>query len=338
MPWTFSGDNLADLRYNALIDRMMSDELPAENPLQRLHIGIVGLGLMGGSLALALRGRVAGLLAVERRADTRQTALREGIVDAAVEALTPATPPVDLLVLATPVRVILDTLRRLPATRPGGCAVLDLGSTKGDIVAAMDALPAGFAAVGGHPMCGLESAGLASATADLYRGQSFVLCPGRRTTPAVWSVAEALVEAVGARPLPFDAAEHDAIVAAVSHLPALLSAALIRTAADERQWAISASGFRDVSRLAGSDPRMMLDILMTNREAILETLAAFEGELGVVREALTGEDEESLIEWLAAAQVRYAGYRRFKSAERLLADAARRRPERPIDPGKGEID
>ncbi len=301
-------------------------------PLQEMRVGIAGLGLMGGSLALALRGRVAGLLAVEQRADARQTALREGIVDAAYEALTPDVPAVDLLVLATPVRVILDTLGRLPDARPGGCLVLDLGSTKGDIVAAMDALPERFAAVGGHPMCGKESAGLAAAAADLYRDQTFILCPTRRTTPAAQAAALAVVEAVGARPMILDAAEHDAIVAAVSHLPALLSAALMRTAADERLWGISASGFRDVSRLAGSDPRMMLDILMTNREAILNAIDAYETELSAVREALTRQDEESLIEWLAAAQVGYAGYRRFKSAEHLLPAAA---PS--TDPPTGQI-
>lgn len=319
---------------------MMNHSPTAENPLANLNIGIVGLGLMGGSLAMALRGFVAGLLAVERRADSRQAALRDGIVDVAVESLTPATPPVDLLVLATPVRAILDTLEHLPTLRPGGCAVLDLGSTKRDIVAAMDILPDGFEAIGGHPMCGKESAGLISANADLFAGQPFVLCPGQRTTPAIQATALALIETIGARPMLFDAARHDAIVAAVSHLPTLLSSTLMHTVGDEQQWAISASGFRDVSRLAGTDPRMMLDILMTNRRAILDVLAAYEGELRFVREALAREDEESLIEWLAAGQLRYAGYRRFKSGEYLLHGQPDRRPhdDPPANSGSGEIE
>ncbi len=311
---------------------MSNDGDTTEKPLREMRIGIVGLGLMGGSLALALRGRVAGLLAIERRANTRQMALREGIVDAAVEALTPDTPAVDLLVLATPVRAILDTLNRLPATRPGGCAVLDLGSTKRAIVAGMDGLPPEFAAIGGHPMCGKESAGLASAAADLFRGQTFILCPSHRTTAAVTNTALALVEAIGARPVLLDADAHDVVVATVSHLPALVSAALMRTAADERLWDVSASGFRDVSRLAGTDPRMMLDILMTNRRAVLDALEAYRAELDGVREALLREDEEALMEWLAAAQVGYAGFRRFKSAEYLLPGVAR-----PADPQTGEI-
>lgn len=296
---------------------MITDKTGADERLAGLRVGIVGLGLMGGSLALALRGRVAGLIGVERQADARQAALRAGVVDVALETLTADAPPVDLLVLATPVRVILDTLGRLPALRPAGCAVLDLGSTKRAVLAAMDALPPTFAAIGGHPMCGKETSGLAAAAADLYHGQTFILCPGRRTTPAVEAMALALVAAIGARPLAMGPADHDAIVATVSHLPTVLSAALMRLAAGEQQWAVSASGFRDVARLAGSDPRMMLDILLTNRDALLDALAGYETELAALRRALAAGDEAALADWLAGAQVRYAAYRRHKSAEHL---------------------
>ena len=291
--------------------------MPDESHLAQARVGILGLGLMGGSLALALRGRVAHLLAVERQVITRQTALRLGIVDEAVEELTTATPPLDLLVLAAPVRVILDTLGRLPALRPAGCAVIDLGSTKRAVVTAMSTLPPQFAAVGGHPMCGKETAGLAAATADLYRDQTFILCPVPRPAPqpAAEAPALALVEAVGARPLWLDAAEHDRLVAAVSHLPALAAAALMRGAANEAQWTVSASGFRDAARLAGTDPRMMLDILLTNRQAVLDALHAYQADLDGLGAALAQGDEAALAEWLAAAQVAHAAYRRFKSAD-----------------------
>ena len=291
----------------------------SDNPLATARVGIIGLGLMGGSLALALRGRVAHLLGVERQVVARQMALREGVVDEALEELTAGAPPLDLLVLATPLRVILDTLGRLPALRPGGCAVVDLGSTKRAVVAAMSALPQQFAVVGGHPMCGKETAGLASADGDLYRGQTFVLCRVPRAAPpaAAESLVLALVDAIGARPLWLDAADHDRLVAAVSHLPAVVAAALMRGAPDERQWAVSASGFRDAARLAGSDPRMMLDILLTNREAILAALHDYQADLAGFTAALEREDAAALADWLAAAQVAHAAYRRFKSAEHL---------------------
>lgn len=287
-----------------------------EHSLAHTRVAIVGLGLMGGSLALALRGRVAYLLGIERQVMTRQLAVREGVVDEALEELTAGSPPVDLLVLATPVRAILDLLGRLPALRPGG-VVLDLGSTKRAVAAAMSALPEPFAAVAGHPMCGKETAGLASAAAGLFHEQTFVLCPTPRTTPDARALALAVVDAIGARPVWLDAADHDRIVAAASHLPALVAAALMRAAADEQLWAISASGFRDTSRLAGSDPRMMLDILLTNRAAILDSLRGYEADLAAMRAALEAGDEAALAEWLAAAQVQYAAYRRFKSAEHV---------------------
>ncbi len=290
-----------------------------DNPLANARVGIIGLGLMGGSLALALRGRVAYLLGVERQVVARQMALRQGIVDEALEELTADAPPLDLLVLATPLRVILDTLGRLPALRPGGCAVLDLGSTKRAVVVAMSALPEQFAVVGGHPMCGKETAGLAAADGDLYRGQTFVLCRVPRLAPpaAAEALALALVSAIGARPLWLDAADHDRLVAAVSHLPAVVAAALMRGAPDERQWAVSASGFRDAARLAGSDPRMMLDILLTNREAILAALRDYQADLAGLAAALEREDAAALADWLAEAQVAHAAYRRYKSGEHL---------------------
>ena len=287
------------------------------NTLANIRVGIVGLGLMGGSLAMALRGRVGYLLGIERDVVTRQTALRQGVVDEAQEELTAGAPSLDLLVLATPVRHILDTIGRLPALRPTGCTVLDLGSTKRAVVAAMGGLPECFHAVAGHPMCGKETAGFASAAPDLYRNQTFVLCPTPRTTPAAEALALALINAIEARPVRLDAADHDRIVAAVSHLPYIVAAALMRTVADEQLWAISAAGFRDTSRLAGTHPRMMLDILLTNREAILDALGEYEAQLAGLRRALARGDEGALVEWLAAAQVNYAAYRRFRSAEHL---------------------
>jgi prephenate dehydrogenase len=286
------------------------------NPsLQQTRVGIVGLGLMGGSLALALRGKVAHLVGVERQAIVRQMALRESIVDQAIDTLAPDSPLVDLLVLATPVQAILQTLSALPALRPAGGYVLDLGSTKRAITAAMAALPDSFAAIGGHPMCGKETSGLLSATADLYRGQLFVICPTSRTTPAMQALVLELIAAIEARPVFLEAAEHDNIVAAVSHLPYLVSAALMRSVVSEAQWAISASGFRDTTRLAGTNPQMMVDILLTNRDAIFQFLQDYESDLGELRRLLALEDEAGLMEWMAAAQIRYAAYRRYRSVD-----------------------
>ena len=150
--------------------------------LSELHITIVGLGLMGGSLAKALRPHVGTITAIDRNRKTLQMALNQGLVDAVDTKLTGASDS-DLLVLATPIRVIIDVLERLPRIAPTGCAVLDLGSTKRSILEGMDALPQQFDTVGGHPMCGREVSGLEAARANLFFGQTFILCRSRRTSP-----------------------------------------------------------------------------------------------------------------------------------------------------------
>lgn len=268
---------------------------------------------MGGSLALALRGRCRSLVAVEPQTAVRQQALRQGVVDAATDDLSEGLAGADLAVFATPVRTTVTLLDRLPDAWPDGGTVMDLGSTKATVVAAMDALPLVFGAIGGHPMCGRESSGLAAATAELYRDQTFVLCRSVRTTPAAELLARAVIDTIGARPVVMDPADHDAIVAEVSHLPALIAAALLRVVADEDAWDISASGFRDTGRLAGSDTRMMLDILMTNRPAVLAAVRTYQADLAQLEALLLGADEAGVAEWLAEARVRHAAYRRHFS-------------------------
>ncbi|MBK8984979.1 MAG: prephenate dehydrogenase [Chloroflexi bacterium] len=282
------------------------------------RVTIVGLGLMGGSLALALRlaQRLATeptathLTVVDANPATRQAAAR--LADVVTADFAAGVGDADLVILATPVRSIIGLLAELARLRPEGCMVLDLGSTKGDICRAMAALPLGFQAIGGHPMCGKETAGFSAATPDLYRDKTFVLCQNERTTTAVEGLVLELLAIVGARPLFLPPDVHDTIVAGVSHLPYVVAAALMRTAAalrDDRAWAVSASGFRDTSRVAGTDPRMMLDILLTNRTAVLAQLQGYQDELNRVVTLLQTGDEAALTAWLTETQRQYREYR-----------------------------
>lgn len=287
------------------------------------HICIVGLGLMGGSLAQALAGQTRGLNGVDAHAATRQQALADGIFDLVTDDLAQGLRDADFAVLATPVHTILDIIEALPQSKPGGCLVLDFGSTKQAIGEALSALPDCFAALGGHPMCGKETAGYQAADGDLFRGQTFVLCHTARSNTVVEEHTLALLAQIGAQPLFMEAQSHDQIVAAVSHLPYVLSAVLARqvtAGADERLWQISASGFRDTSRLAGSDPRMMLDILMTNRLAVLDQLQEYKLNLEQIRHMLLEEDAGALAAWLAGAQQEHAAYRQAK-------DSSSRKPD-----------
>jgi prephenate dehydrogenase len=275
--------------------------------LQSARVTIAGLGLMGGSLALALRGRCREVVGVDTDPATTALALDRGAVDR-VAAFEAAATDTDLLVLAAPVRGILALLAQLThCTPPRPTVVLDLGSTKSDIVAAMQTLPAGWDPVGGHPMCGKEVSGLAHAEAALFRGKLFVLSPLERSSAWAVALAEEVVAAVEARPLRLEARHHDALAASSSHLPYLIASLLVRTAEsanDEAVWEMAASGFRDTSRLAASDVRMMLDILLTNRTEVLAALERYQAELETLTGLLEAGEAEALKAYLGAARER----------------------------------
>ncbi len=278
-----------------------------------LRVCIVGLGLMGGSLAWALRAHVPWLAGVDHDPAAVAAARVAGLLDAGTTDLATGVAHADLVVLATPVGAILEHLRALPTLRPNGCLVLDLGSTKRAICAAMDDLPPAFGALGGHPMCGKETAGFAAASADLFRGRTFVLSPTRRAIPAAWEAATALVAAVGAHALTVPADEHDRLVAVTSHLPYLLAGVLVRQAAaaaarDTRVWPVSAGGLRDTTRLAGTDPRVMGDILRTNREEIRRQLVAAREALAALQALIERADDDALARWLAETQAARRAY------------------------------
>ncbi len=269
--------------------------------LKDARVVIVGLGLMGGSLAgdLRKRGACREVRGVARRAETIEEAMRRGFIHVGTCDLAEGVEQADLIVLATPVRTILELIPQVGSLAPAGCLLMDLGSTKARIVEAMKALPPHILVIGGHPLCGKEVSGLKAAEADLYDGATFVLTPLQRTSPEALTLAQELAEAVGARPLLMDAERHDRLVAAVSHLPYLLSVGLVATAEemaaeDELIWELAASGFRDTSRLAASDVTMMLDILLTNRQAVGETLSCFTNQLNALAHLLEADKVQTL--------------------------------------------
>lgn len=275
--------------------------------IERPSVCIVGLGLMGGSLALALRraGWAGSIVGVSRSKETLAQAVAAGAIDCGTTVLSEGVSGVDLVVLATPVRTLLHQLPAVGQHARPGTLVLDLGSTKSAVCDALNALPAGLEPIGGHPMCGKEVGGFAAADAGLYVGKTFVLCPLPRTSSEALERARSLAEAVGAYVVTLDPDAHDRAVAAISHLPYLAAAALVNTLSagnDPLAWTLAASGFRDTTRVAASDVQMMLDILMTNRAAVLEWLHLFSRELAGLRDLLESGDEDALRARLSQAQ------------------------------------
>lgn len=265
---------------------------------------MVGLGLMGASLAMALRDRAETITGVDVDMRTCEYALEHGIVDHATADLYEGVHDAETVILAAPVRVIVDILqKRIGTYLRSNTLLIDIGSTKHDITEAMGRLPVGINAIGGHPMAGKESSGIHAADATMYEGRPFVLCSNRRTTPATRMRAIALAEAIGANPIEMQAERHDRIVAGISHLPYILSASMVATVAKEAEgdpafWQLAAGGFRDMSRLAASDIKMMGDILSTNTRAVATLLAMFRVQLAQMETMLISGDHDKLIDML----------------------------------------
>jgi prephenate dehydrogenase len=283
------------------------DDISA-TPLQsgrliQTRIAIVGLGLMGGSLAMALQGRCAALLGVDPDEETRALALELGIVEQVSSRPGEILPQADMIILAAPVGAILELLANLPHLHPGPAIVMDLGSTKIHIVQAMQALPERFDPLGGHPMCGKENTSLRHAEAGFFQGAPFALTPLERTSVEAQALAIELVAATGAHPIWLDPTSHDQWTARTSHFPYVV-ACLLASITPLVAAPLVGPGFRSTTRVAGTSPSVMLDILLTNRDELLAALADFQLELDRLEGYLAGAASTELQQLLAAGRQR----------------------------------
>ena len=272
--------------------------------LAESKIAIIGLGLMGGSMALGLRGKCAGLYGIDPHLPTLELALSQHIVDYADSDPAKLLPEADLVILSAPVPAILTLLEKLPAYTPNPCIVMDLGSTKRLVVDAMSKLPERFDPIGGHPICGKEKLSLANAERTLYYAAPFLLTPLERTSSRALSAANQIIEALGAKGKVLDAIDHDRILASTSHLPFLISSALARTTPEDVAPFVG-PGFKSTSRLAGTSSSMMLGVLQSNRENVLNALHGMQAELAQIESALSAGDFDKLESLLDEAQNKY---------------------------------
>jgi prephenate dehydrogenase len=252
-------------------------------------VAIVGFGFIGGSLGLAIKRRwpAAQVIAIDR-GPVLDTALRMQAADAVDESLAGAASA-SLVVLAAPVRANIGLLRDLPDALPGEAIVTDVGSTKVETVAAAAALPDRLRFVGGHPLSGAAVGGVGEARAELFQGRPWLLTPDGSTSAEALDALRQFVGAIGAAPVEMTAAEHDRLVAYLSHLPQLVVTALMHVVGDavgERGLALAGPGLRDTTRLASSPPGIWRDIAATNHEvrqaldALIDVLGRFRSQAG----------------------------------------------------------
>jgi prephenate dehydrogenase len=274
--------------------------MPEPDFIANAHVAILGLGLMGGSLALALRGRCQALDAVDPDPSVLEIARQRKVVDRLSTDPAEILPQADLVILAAPVRAILALIRDLPVLHPGSPVVIDLGSTKTQICQALNELPPRFDPVGGHPMCGKEVGTLVNADPLIYRGAPFAFAPLQHTSLKGRAIAGQLAHALGSHPIWIDPQTHDRWTAATSHLPFLLSATLALATPREAAPLVG-SGFRSTARLAATPLSMMLDVLASNRANILDALNDFRRELDRLQAQLEDGDYQALSEALSIA-------------------------------------
>jgi prephenate dehydrogenase len=269
------------------------------------QLAIVGVGLLGGSVAKAARlgGLARRIVGVGRDPERLRPAVEDGTLDTAVTDLDAGVREADVILLAAPVLAIEGLLERVWGAAANGALITDVGSTKRNIVRMAErlAVTRPLAFVGSHPLAGSEQAGYRVARADLFRGATVVVTPTEKTELAALKTTTGLWEALGARVTSLDPETHDRTVAAISHLPHLIACALVDGAVRVEPGALelAARGFRDTTRIAGGDPDMWTEIFLANRDALTAGIEAFRQALGDLQRVIETGRADVLIAELA---------------------------------------
>lgn len=263
------------------------------------RVTLLGVGLIGGSIGLALRSRGLAdeVVGHSRRIETREAALQLGAIDAAADSIAEAVHDAQLVIACAPVQWIPDHLRTAAESCPDDCLLTDVGSTKKAIVDALQDLPRRVRFCAAHPLAGSEKSGPQFAQADLFENRTTVLTPTADTTPTTRAELTRLWESLGATVIERDPAEHDRALAATSHTPHLIASALAAATRPE-DLPLTATGWSDTTRVAGGDVELWRQILAENRHNILTSLQAFDAVLEQFRTALADDDQQSLVQLL----------------------------------------
>jgi prephenate dehydrogenase len=278
---------------------------------RKARITIIGTGLIGGSIGLALKAQ--GLPGVEivghdRSRGTTSQAEKIGAVDRAEHNLHRAVEGAGMVIIATPVLAVREVMEQIAPDLGEGAVVTDTSSTKVHVMRwAKELLPPYVSFVGGHPMAGKETEGIEHAEAGLFQGKAYCVCPTVDAPDSAVKSILGLIQIIGAEPIFIDPDEHDVYAGAVSHLPLMVSTAMFQLLRSSPSWTdmsvMASSGFRDMTRLASGDPRMSHDIWVTNRDSVIHWLERMSAELQKLRSLLEDAHDEELLEMFAGARI-----------------------------------
>ncbi len=267
-------------------------------------VAIVGVGLIGGSIGLAIRkqGIAHRVVGIGRNQHSLRKATRAGAISSATTDLARGVADADLVVVCTPVRAIAQHVEQTAAACPRGALITDAGSTKAAIVARLDGqMNRGVRFVGSHPMAGSEKRGPENASAELFEGCVAVVTPSRHTSRRDRRAVADFWTALGARVVEMTPQAHDRVVALISHLPHLAASALA-AAVGRKYFPLAGGGLRDTTRVADGDPELWTQILLENRQNVLTALRSFDSAVDSLRDALERQDATQLRRALSKAK------------------------------------
>ncbi len=299
------------------------------------RVALIGIGLIGSSIAhAARRGGLAGeIVGTARSKETRETALRLGVVDRIADTAAQAVEGADLVILCIPVGAIGIVMEEIAPSLSKGTIVSDVGSVKGAVIAqALPHLPDGVELVPAHPIAGTEKSGPESGFAELFDGRWCILTPLPQSDLDAVARTRAFWEGLGSHVDVMDAAHHDRVLAVTSHVPHLIAYSIVGTASDletvtqSEVVKYSASGFRDFTRIAASDPTMWRDVFLTNKEATLEVLGRVTEDLFALQRAIRWGDGDALFEHFS----------RTRAIRQGIVDAGQDTADADFGRGKGE--
>lgn len=276
-------------------------------------ITIIGVGLIGGSLGLALKEKKPNfkIVGIDKQ-KIIEKAIARGAIDEGTANLKEGIKEADIVIIATPVKTILNILTQINPFLKKGCLVTDTGSTKGQIVESADkVLSKDIFFIGGHPMAGSEECGIESANPHLFQNKTYILTPTKKSNLIAIEKIFSLIKMIGANKLILNPLEHDRIVGAVSHLPQIIAVSLINMVSELVQkennnnyFKAVGEGFKDITRIASSPYKIWEDICYTNKEIILEMIQEFRNHLGVIEDKLKNDPSILKEEFQKASKLR----------------------------------
>lgn len=278
--------------------------------MKAAKITIIGLGLLGGSLAKALHGKlgVNGIIAVDKDEDALSIALKEGVIAKGMTSPDSSVYGSDVIFICTPVKQALSYIDILAPHIPDTCIITDVCSTKEEMSLHVRAMPKQPCYIGGHPMAGTEKSGYANSCAHLFENAYYVLCPGSMAAAGAQETIKEIVEGIGAIPVYMDAGEHDRVMGGISHLPHIIAAALVNLVREidggsGKMRALAAGGFKDITRIASSSPEMWENIVFSNKARIIELLKSFVKALEEFRKILENDNFEDIYRFFNGAKI-----------------------------------